>query len=466
MFQIESFRRTSTLDADSSKLCQRPFSRGNRPVIRWIKGDGRDDEVTRSAIAQATRTFGASVDYCLCTAELSPARVRAVLAWAEQPVEWWPLTPLDNAPLSTALMKAGCYPDRFGYWWKWFPERVRLDAPEWILDGDIVITAPPRWFTKWADGHDGTRVTQDDSWDVNDLYGEYLQLVDQERRLYSGLISLPPGLSYISEMFRILDSQPLASGHDGRTNKSEQGVVAAAFEALGAIPIPLSEFPFARAFEEQLNYGRGGPNLSSWGYHFGNAFRMENPHFRRLVEEGRVFWKGGEEAPEERFTWMNNWSQQGTPNRPTELRCMRRIAELARDYSGRPALELGTSRGRLSAVLCACGCLVTTIGKLDRGAFQNLEGLGINVIVDDFPAFLREFDYKFSLVLIDLHEISLQIRKELCALICRALEPDGAFVLYNTSNWKTTDDPKELEWIPEGWTTESSQAGMLICRQS
>src|SRR5262249_47979146 len=88
----------------------RPFASGNRPVIRWIKGDGRDDEVTRSAIAQATRLFGDSVDYCLCTAEISPARARAVLAWAEQPVEWWPVKPEDNPRLSAALTVSGCYP--------------------------------------------------------------------------------------------------------------------------------------------------------------------------------------------------------------------------------------------------------------------------------------------------------------------------------------------------------------------
>ena len=69
---------------------------------------------------------------------------RAVLAWAEQPVEWWPLTPEDNPVLTAALMAAGCYSDRFGYWWKWFPERVRIGAPEWILDGDMVITGTPR----------------------------------------------------------------------------------------------------------------------------------------------------------------------------------------------------------------------------------------------------------------------------------------------------------------------------------
>src|SRR5713226_6088835 len=124
--------------------------------------------------------------------------VRAIIAYArqgfrrrvsvrcspgQQPVEWWPLTPQDNSPLAAALMAAGCYSDRFGYWWKWFPERVRIGAPEWILDGDMVITGAPSWFKVWCEGNDYIRVTQDDAWDINGLYGEYLELVDQDKQI-------------------------------------------------------------------------------------------------------------------------------------------------------------------------------------------------------------------------------------------------------------------------------------------
>ena len=66
-------------------------------------------------------------------------------------------------------------------------------------------------------------------------------------------------------MLEVLRATPLAYGHDGRNNMSEQGIVACAFDALGAVPIPLSEFPFGRAFEEQLNYGLAGPKPNSWG---------------------------------------------------------------------------------------------------------------------------------------------------------------------------------------------------------
>ena len=63
------------------------FSHSTRPVIRWIKGDGLDDVVTRAAIGQATRLFGSTVDYCLCTCDIEAPRARSILEWASQPVE-------------------------------------------------------------------------------------------------------------------------------------------------------------------------------------------------------------------------------------------------------------------------------------------------------------------------------------------------------------------------------------------
>ncbi len=458
---------------DPAKEVERPFALGHHPVIRWIKGDGLDDEVTRSAIAQATRLFGSSVDYCLCTAEISPARARAVLAWAEQPVEWWPLTPHDNPPLAAALMAAGCYSDRFGYWWKWFPERVRVGAPEWILDGDMVISGTPSWFKAWCEGKDCIRVTQDDDWDINGLYGEYIELVDQDKRLYSGLISLPPDLTYTPAMLEVLRIQPLAQGHDGRTNMSEQGVVASAFDALCAVPIPLSEFPFGRSFEEKLNYGLAGPSTNSWGFHFGHAFRQENLHFRRLAAEGQIFWMEKEPPPEERFLWLVNRGQWGTPGWSMHPICVKRIGMLAHKYAGRKVLELGTSRGFLAAMMAAYGCIVTTVDKVDRGASANLKDMGIRVVVSDAADFFRSDKSRFSLVVVDIHDNSRKVWNMLWPLVSGCLEPDGLLVLYNTHLWKMSEWSEEtgLRWItespPPGWSTEvfsEPVPGMVVCR--
>ena len=466
-------RASRLAETDLAKEARRPFALGSRPVIRWIKGDGLDDEITRSAIAQATRLFGGSVDYCLCTAGISPARVRAVLAWAEQPVEWWPLTPQDNSPLAAALMAAGCYSDRFGYWWKWFPERVRIGAPEWILDGDMVITGAPSWFKVWCEGNDYIRVTQDDAWDINGLYGEYLESVDQDKRLYSGLISLPPDVTYTPAMLEVLGAQPLAGGHDGRTNMSEQGVAACAFGALCARPIPLSEFPFGRSFEEQLNYGLAGANGDSWGFHFGHAFRGENPHFRRLAAEGQIFWMENEPPPEERFLWLVNRGQWGTPGWSMHPTCVKRIATLAQNCAGHRVLELGTSRGFLAAIMAAYGCMVTTVDKADRGASTNLKDMGINVVVSDAVEFLHRDESRFSLIVVDIHDNSIKVWDALWPVVSGCLSADGVLVLYNTHLWEMSEWSEEtgLRWItessPPGWSTEvfsEPAPGMVLCR--
>lgn len=175
----------AALDDDAAALRRsgRAFSEGARPVLRWIKGDGHDDDVTRAAIGQATRLFGDSVDYCLCTNGIDAARARRILEWAEQPVEWWPVTEADNPGLAAALRAAGCPPERFGYWWKWFPERVRMQAPEWILDGDMVVVGRPQWWGAWVGGTDLCRVTQDDRSPPASLYGRYGDMVDTKTML-------------------------------------------------------------------------------------------------------------------------------------------------------------------------------------------------------------------------------------------------------------------------------------------
>jgi SAM-dependent methyltransferase len=460
---------------DIARVSARPFSLGARPVIRWIKGDGRDDDITRSAIAQATRLFGDRVDYCLCSNGISPARVRSILAWSDQPVEWWPLGPEDNPRLASALMAAGCPADAFGYWWKWFPERVRPGAPECILDGDMIVTGKPGWFDAWCAGTDAVRVSQDDDWDFNDLYGEYRDLIDPKRRLYSGLVSLPPNLSYLPQMLEILRIKPLASGHDGRINMSEQGVVAGAFDALGAEPIPLSEFPFARSIEANLNYGRNGPAANVWGYHFGCAFRLDNEHFRQLAVAGAVYWRNEPPPPIERFNWLKNFGQWGVPGWAMPPACTERVSALGQQYAGRRVLDLGTSRGRLAAILATHGCLVTTVDKTDRSASINLMQMGVQIVISGAAEYLRRVDDQFAMIVADIHDNSPAVWTELWPLLGQHLEPDGAILLSNSHLWRMPEWTEEtgLRWIteaaPAGWVTEvfaEPEPGMVICRRA
>jgi predicted O-methyltransferase YrrM len=432
-----------------AQLKQRRFSCGTRPVIRWIKGDGLDDVVTRTAIAQATRLFGTTVDYCLCTNSLEADRVRSILAWAVQPVEWWPLSPGDNPALAAVLEAAGCPPEHYGYWWKWFPERVRPGAPEWILDADMVITAKPPWMDQWAGGKDQCRVSQDDKWRAKGLYGRYLNLIDQKLRLYSGLISLPPTISYMKEMLAILAAQPLALEHDGREDMSEQGVVAATFQRIGAQPIPLYDFPFGRAFQDHIDYGLRGDQGTAWGYHFGNAFRLANPHFERLTSEGVLFSKTEPPSVPESCNWLGGTGQWGVPAWTMNDGCASIILNKAREFAGKNVLELGTSRGRMSAMLAAVGCHVTTVDRHDRGAAQNLDGLGIRVILDEAAHFMATTTDRFDLIVIDFHGNTEAAWRMYAPLLCRCLVTHGTLLVNNARLWKIPEWREEtgVRWF-------------------
>src|SRR5690349_7006007 len=66
-------------DLIAARSEKRRFTYGHRPVIRWMKRDGLDDQISRAAIGQATRLFGNRVDYCLCTNQIGVERVRSIL---------------------------------------------------------------------------------------------------------------------------------------------------------------------------------------------------------------------------------------------------------------------------------------------------------------------------------------------------------------------------------------------------
>jgi hypothetical protein len=452
----------------------RPFSNGPRPVIRWIKADGRDDEVTRAAIATATRLFGRDVDYCLCTVGLDPERVRRILAWARAPVEWWPVGPDDNPRLAALLAAAGASPAQFGYWWKWFPERVRPAGPEWILDGDMVVVGRPAWFDDWARGLDVCRISAEDSDRYPDSYGAYRHLVDSQVRMYSGLVSLPPGLNYMPQVEAVLRAQPLASPHDGRQDMSEQGVVAAAFQRLGARPFPLCEFPFARAFDQDLDFGRQGDRQMAWGYHFGWAFRRDNPHFERMVAQGTIL-----SCPDpsliERFAWLNGYGQWGVPGWSLDDACVGFILDTARQYVGQQVLEIGTSRGHMTAMLSALGCKVTTVDHIDRGAAQNLAGMGVSVVNADGRRYLASTRQRFDLLIIDVHGNSEADWRQWAPLLRRAVRRGGRIAIDNLRlaeipEWR---DETGVAWLvanlPRGLTVEAkidALPGVVVLRNA
>jgi predicted O-methyltransferase YrrM len=325
----------------------------------------------------------------------------------------------------------------------------------------MVVVGIPSWFQRWRSGKDIVRVTQDDSWESEDMYGRYSDMVDRNLRLYSGLISLPPRLDYMTRMLEILQREPLKTGHDGRVDKSEQGCVAAAFSGIGVEPIPLAEFPFARAFQGHLDYGRRQVKGEPWGYHFGNAFRLNNPHFHRLVKEGRIFWQETEPDLVQRFTWLRDygqWGREGWSSIHPEF--VKKLSEISRRYSRKRVLELGTSRGFLSAIMAENGCVLTTVDRLDRGARRNLEGMNAELVTGSALEFLRESSESFSFIVVDIHGNDLKTWKELWPLLVAHLDPGGRMFLHNSHLWMIPEwfDQTGLRWVLEtqleGWATE------------
>ena len=250
---------------------------------------------------------------------------------------------------------------------------------------------------------------------------------------------------------RALRQHPLATPHDGTQDMDEQGVVAMAFDRIGAATFPLSEFPFARAFEEDLDFGRSGVPENVWGYHFGNAFRRSNHHFDRLVAEG-VIYSQSEPPLSRRFTWLGNFGQWGTPGWSMPDGCTEFILGVLTSLPSEDVLELGTSRGRMTAMLCTMGKQVTTVDHVDRGASENLAGLNAEVIITDALRYLHESDRKYSIVIVDIHDNSEARWAVILPGLVRILRSGGVAIV---SNARLHEIPEWAEETGGRWALEN-----------
>jgi predicted O-methyltransferase YrrM len=321
---------------------------------------------------------------------------------------------------------------------------MRPHAPEWILDGDMVLTGRPAWFEAWRTGSDVTRMSSTSEVPgVNHIFGEYAHLVDPDSTFYSGIVSLPPGARYLDNISRVLNRQPLEVPHNGKKNMSEQGVMVAALQSLNPMPIPLNEFPFARAFQDNLDFGGQEPAAHVWGYHFGNAFVTHNPHVEKLQREGTIDTLGARDIIES-ARWLNGghgqWGFKGWGMRENVARTI--INELG-DIQGRTVLEFGTSRGYLTFILAQAGAHVITVDIEDRGARQNLAGLKVKVYVMSALKFLRTNKSNFEIVCVDVHGNSRRQWRRLWRKLSRRVQVGGQVVISNA----------ELRLIP-GWAHE------------
>ena len=411
------------------------FRKSIRPLIRWVKGEGLDDKITKASIAIATKLFGDEVDYCLCTNNLNSRRVREILSLSSQPVCWLPLSSRDNSELSSILTKAGCSENNFGYWWKWFPERVRPHAPEWIVEGDMLITKKPKWFNKWKSGNDVVRISASDesAW-PKEYYGEYANLLDDKIKLYSGFVSLPPNFYYLKDMIKIMNKQPLKNNHNGVYNFSEQGLISAVFSKYSIKKIPIEEFPIANAlFENNLKNKNSSNKI--WGYHFARSFIKENIFFTKYINLKKNNWIKKNQPLKKQFEWLRNNGQFGNEGYSMNPLCVNRILSVIKNYKDIQVLEIGTSRGYLTALLSRFN-KVTTIDHKDRGAFINLSGLNIKIVKEDMLSFLKKDLNKYNIILIDLHGNSKKVWSKLWSLIPARLEFKSKVILYNSHLYK------------------------------
>jgi tetratricopeptide (TPR) repeat protein len=411
------------------------FRKSIRPLIRWIKGEGLDDKITKASIAIATKLFGDEVDYCLCTNNLNSRRVREILSLSSQPVCWIPLGSRENIELSSILTKAGCSENNFGYWWKWFPERVRPYAPEWIVEGDMLITKKPKWFNKWKNGNDVVRISASDesAW-PKEYYGEYANLLDDKIKLYSGFVSLPPNFYYLKDMIKIMNKQPLKNNHNGVYNFSEQGLISVVFSKYSIKKIPIEEFPIANALFENNSKNKNTSN-KIWGYHFARSFIKENIFFTKYINLKKNNWLKKNQPLKKQFEWLRNNGQFGNEGYSMNPLCVNRILSVMKNYKNIQVLEIGTSRGYLTALLSRFN-KVTTIDHKDRGAFINLSGLNIKIVKEDMLSFLKKDHNKYKVILIDLHGNSKKVWSKLWSLIPARLEFKSKVILYNSHLYK------------------------------
>jgi protein-L-isoaspartate O-methyltransferase len=134
------------------------------------------------------------------------------------------------------------------------------------------------------------------------------------------------------------------------------------------------------------------------------------------------------------------------------------ILRLAKPYLGRSVLEIGTSRGRLTALLAEAGLRITTLDREDRGAAANLAGLPVTVLREELVQYLSPSDKTFDLVVVDLHGNTAADWNRYHASLIASVAP-GGMMLINNATLNTVQGWQEetgVSWflanLPADWT--------------
>jgi predicted O-methyltransferase YrrM len=147
--------------------------------------------------------------------------------------------------------------------------------------------------------------------------------------------------------------------------------------------------------------------------------------------------------------WLGNQGQWGIPGWATPDECAIQICKEVQAYAGKEVLELGTSRGHLSAMLTSLGCKLTTVDHQDRGAMQNLAGLNVTVVVDDAVKFLMRTNNQFDLIVVDVHGNTPQDWARLKDPLIARVKRGGKLVIDNASLYEIPEwkDETGVQWF-------------------
>ena len=418
---------------------QHRFSLNQRPVLRWYKNEQTPDAVTSLSIGLATRLFGSSLDYCLCTThQIDASRARHILAQATQAVEWRQIDEKDNPELAAALHQQGLSGKDFGPWWRWFPERVRPNAPEIVVSDDLLIRKMPLWLPQWRQGLAEILATRGGESAAPGISGHTVTELLELTRSFEGAIALPLRSDISAQLIGTLSALKKPDQVQAHCY-SPSRIFGHALDQLAAGTISASDI-------SAYSPGNDGPEIGSG--------LEESPGSIHKVEVS------------ERFRWLGGSVQWGIPGWTSNDYLMKSLAVFSRGFAGQSVLELGTSRGKLTAVLATMGCDVTTVDHQDRGASKTLGGLSVKVMLKDAHDFLVESSIQYRLLVVDLHGNTQSDWEHIAPALTKNLQEGGALFLGNLNlsempAWKLETGVRWfLDQLPKNWKIEYYTASL------
>jgi protein-L-isoaspartate O-methyltransferase len=130
---------------------------------------------------------------------------------------------------------------------------------------------------------------------------------------------------------------------------------------------------------------------------------------------------------------------------------LEKIQNVAKKYRNQSFLEIGTSRGFVSAILSEYSNKITTIDHKDRGASNNLKKISIEFIKSDANKFLKKNKRIFNFIFIDLHGNDKKAWQTIHLNLIKSLAYQGTILFYNSHIFTNRIYKKEngIQWLIE-----------------